>query len=189
VALERLKLFSKLFSKANRTDYLPLIVVEGKGGKITDSDGKQYIDLSASGAVMVLGYGNDVLRKEIKKQVDKLIHYTYMYGMNEPALRLAEELLRISNISDGKVLYGLSGTDAVESSLILAKAYTGKELILSYRGGFHGVFPLSASASCINLERKVCELIKYRRETICLPYPDPYRCPLPEGSGNCEKCL
>ncbi len=187
MASEHLKLFGELFSRANRTDYLPIIVVEGRGAKVRDSGGNQYIDLSASGAVMVLGYGNDELRKEIKRQVDKLIHYTYMYGMNEPALRLGEELLKISDIDEGKVLYGLSGTDAVESSLILAKAYTKRELILSYNGGFHGVFPLSADASCINLERKVCELIRCSKETICLPYPDTYRCSILRGDKDCKK--
>ena len=172
-----------LFSRANRTDYVPIVIVSGQGARVRDTYGREYIDLSSSGAVMNLGYGDSAVREAVVKQAKKLIHYTYMYGLNEPAIELAERLVRLSPIPSSKVLYALSGSDAVESALMLAKAFTGREIVLAFMGGFHGVFPMGADASCLEVERDTCLLTGCRRSTICLPYPDPYRCPLGDEDG------
>ncbi len=186
------KLYERIFSKANRTHYLPEVVVEASGSTVRTASGKELIDLSSSGAVMIVGYNHPKVIKSVVDQARKLMHYTYMYGMNIPALELGVKLINLAGIKDGKVLYGLSGSDATESALMLAKAWRGGGIIISFEGDFHGVFELGASASCIDLERETCAKIGCRKSVACLPYPDPYRCPfgdVPDCRGEAVKFM
>ncbi|MCD6323511.1 MAG: aminotransferase class III-fold pyridoxal phosphate-dependent enzyme [Desulfurococcales archaeon] len=176
--------YLSIFSRSNRTHYVPEVIVEASGSKVRSASGKYFLDLSSSGATMIVGYNHPKVVEAVCSQARRVLHYTYMYGMNFPALELGEKLLEITGVEDGKILYGLSGSDASESALMLVKAWSGNDLIVSFEGDFHGVFDLSASSSCIDLERQVCEAVNCGKAVACLPYPDPYRCPF----GDVDDC-
>ena len=119
-----------------------LIVFEkGRGSRLTDRGGKEYLDFGAGIAVNALGHGNDDLADAAAAQMKKLIHVSNLYT-TEPALELARRL-KESGPFDA-VFFGNSGSEANEAALKLSRLYAwrtrgeGHHRILSFSGAFHG---------------------------------------------------
>ncbi len=114
----------------------PRIVIEsGKGAKVKDYTGKEYIDCVAGIAVNAVGYRHPVVLKALKEQADKLMHVSNLY-YTEPQVRLAEKLSALSGMA--KVFFCNSGAESVEAALKLAIKATGKRKFIAAKGSFHG---------------------------------------------------
>ncbi|MDP0589879.1 MAG: aspartate aminotransferase family protein [Candidatus Endonucleobacter bathymodioli] len=124
-------------------NYAPqaMVPVRGKGSRLWDQQGKEYIDFAGGIAVNALGHCHSELVKVLKEQSDKLWHLSNAYT-NEPALSLARKLIDFS-FAD-KVFFCNSGTEANEAALKLARKYahdhfdSEKHEIISFSGSFHG---------------------------------------------------
>lgn len=110
------------------------VISRGKGSHIWDSDGKEYLDFVMGSGPMVLGHAPDSVVEAVTRQV--AMGSTY-YGLNEPVVKLSQEICDASP-SGEMVRFTCSGTDATFSALRLARAYTGREKILKFDGGWHG---------------------------------------------------
>jgi len=118
---------------------IPPIIERAKEDILIDVDGKEYVDLLAGFSVSALGQCNEEVSRVIAEQASKLIHY---FDLPHPErIRMAERLAEISPIAGGKarVLFGVSGADAVELAIRAARYVTGRPLILSAFGDYHGV--------------------------------------------------
>ncbi len=182
-----IKRYHVVIASINRVDYAPIVPAEGRGPIIRDITGREYIDLSASAAVMTLGYAHPRIIEAAGEALRRITHSTHMYGYVPETLELAEELARITPVDRPKVSFGLSGNDANEGALLLAKAYTGKEVFIAYENSFHGVGAAAASVSGIGLEREVVAKIGPWARTVFVPYPNCYRSPYPNNPGKCVK--
>ncbi|AHG59868.1 aspartate aminotransferase family protein [Buchnera aphidicola] len=120
---------------------LPFVPVRGKGSRLWDQTGKEYIDFSGGIAVTSLGHCHPVLNKTLKKQSKKLWHLSNVFT-NEPALRLAKKL--ISSSFATRVFFANSGAEANEAAFKLARYYASqthhakKNKIISFYNSFHG---------------------------------------------------
>lgn len=130
----------------------PLQLISGRGARVRDSQGKDYIDFLAGIAVNSLGYGNSELAKAIAAQANNLTHTSNLFS-NEPSLLLAEKLKERlwegrhdqedhnadsgRTVSTTRVAFCNSGTEANEMAFKLARL-TGKRRILAALNGFHG---------------------------------------------------
>lgn len=179
--------YREVIARINRTDYAPIIAVEGKGAIVKDVTGREYIDLSASAAVMTLGYGNPAIAEAVCEAAKRITHYSHMYGYVPEALELAEELIKISPIKEAKVSYGLTGNDANEGALLLAMAHTGRRGFIAYEGSFHGVGGVTTHVSGAGLAREVAAKIGGGVATRFIPYPNCYRSPYPGDEWRCSK--
>lgn len=118
-----------------------ITLVEGKGSKVYDSKGKEYIDFVQGVAVNCLGHCNDKIIDTITKQSNKLIHVSN-YFWNEYNIQLSD--LLCSNSCFEKVFICNSGAEAVEGSLKVARKYgkikggDNKNIILHMNSSFHG---------------------------------------------------
>jgi len=119
----------------------PLVLVKGRGTRVFDSDGREYIDFVSGVAVCGLGHCHPRIVVAIQKQAQRLMHVSNHYH-NEPQINLAKLLVKHS-FAD-KVFFCNSGTEAVEAAIKLARRY-GREVlkqdrheIISMRGSFHG---------------------------------------------------
>jgi acetylornithine/N-succinyldiaminopimelate aminotransferase len=129
----------------------PIALVKGKGCKVWDKSGKQYIDFVSGLAVDNLGHCHPTVVSAIKKQAEKLIHVSNLYHI-EPQSQLAEKLTSLS-FAD-KIFFCNSGTEAVESAIKLARKYffdqgqSGRTEIITMKNSFHGrtLGSLSATA-------------------------------------------
>ncbi|QCI25153.1 aspartate aminotransferase family protein [Buchnera aphidicola (Rhopalosiphum padi)] len=117
------------------------IPVKGKGSRIWDQKGKEYIDFSGGIAVTSLGHCHPVLNKVLNQQSKKLWHISNVFT-NEPALRLADKLISSSFAS--RVFFANSGAEANEAAFKLARYYSSKiynskkNKIISFYNSFHG---------------------------------------------------
>ena len=119
----------------------PIAVKNGKGNRLWDFDGKEYVDLLAGIAVTALGHCNEELAQVMEKQARKLIHVSNLFYQEEQ-LELAERLLATAHCD--KAFFCNSGAEANEAAIKLARRYNqrvkenGRFKIISFTGAFHG---------------------------------------------------
>ncbi len=113
------------------------VLSHGKGARVWDVDGKEYLDLLGGIAVNTLGHAHPALVEAVTEQIQRLAHVSNFYAT--PAqIQLAENLLRIANAPEGSgVFFANSGTEANEAALKLARL-TGKPRIIALEDSFHG---------------------------------------------------
>lgn len=161
------------------------MIKKGRGAQIEDMDGNKYIDFLSSAAVLNTGYSHHRIVEAIKNQVDDYIHFTNDYMYSEPQVTIAEKLI---NITPGKfnkkVLFGFSGSDAVDGAIKLARSYTKRNKIISFTGSYHGSTygAISVSAISLNMKRKIGPLLP---EVYHLPYPNCFRCEFGKTEKTC----
>jgi len=119
---------------------LPLTIVRGKGARVWDEDGKEYLDFVGGWAVNSLGHCHPAVTKAIIEQVQLLIHTSNQF-YTVPQLRLAQ--LLVENSCLDKVFFGNSGAEANEAAIKLARRYGQLKLdgayeIITTLGSFHG---------------------------------------------------
>ena len=106
-----------LYKTYNR---FPVVFDHGKGVRLYDTEGQEYLDFGAGIAVMGLGYGDEEYTQAVKEQLDKLTHISNLF-YNAPSVRAGEKLLAASGMD--KVFFTNSGTEAVGGALKIAKRY------------------------------------------------------------------
>lgn len=133
----------ELFDKVILPIYAPaqFIPVKGKGSRVWDQNGDEYIDFAGGIAVNALGHCHPKLVQALHEQSEKLWHVSNVFT-NEPALRLAQKL--IDNTFADRVFFANSGAEANEAALKLARHYAiekfspYKTKIISFYHSFHG---------------------------------------------------
>lgn len=143
----------------------PIVLDHGEGVKVTDIDGKEYLDMFAGIAVNTLGHNHPTLVEAIQAQAEKLIHISSIY-YNEPALIYAKKLIDRTNFD--RIFYANSGAEANEGAIKLAVKYTGKSEIISTVDSFHG--------------RTIMTLAATGHEE----YHEPFKAVMPQGFINVE---
>jgi predicted acetylornithine/succinylornithine family transaminase len=117
----------------------PITLVEGRGSRVRDSEGREYVDAFAGIAVNSLGHCHPAVVEAITEQANRLIHCTNLY-FTEPQADLAERLT--GTVGLDRVFFTNSGTEAVEGALKLARRHAGGHdhgaTIVSFEGCFHG---------------------------------------------------
>lgn len=112
----------------------PLFAESGKGARIKDVDGNEYIDYLLAYGPLILGHAHPVLTKKVHQAMQR----GYTFGLqHEGEIQLAKRLTEILPCADRVALSG-SGTEAVMLALRLARAYTGKTKIVRFHGHYHG---------------------------------------------------
>ncbi|HET9678702.1 MAG TPA: acetylornithine/succinyldiaminopimelate transaminase [Buchnera sp. (in: enterobacteria)] len=138
------KIDKKIFKKLIIPFYSPseVIPVYGRGSRIFDQLGKEYIDFSSGIGVTSLGHCNPLVEKSLVLQSKKLWHVSNLF-VNEPAIKLAKRLTSTTNFSS-RVFFSNSGAESNEAALKLARYYSNriygcyKNKIISFFNSFHG---------------------------------------------------
>jgi predicted acetylornithine/succinylornithine family transaminase len=113
----------------------PLVLVRGKGSRVWDADGKEYLDFGGGIAVNVLGHA--ALRDALARQADILIHCSNLY-YTAPQGLLAKKLVELVGVP-GKCFFCNSGGEANEALYKLARKFgNGRYEILTFLNSFHG---------------------------------------------------
>lgn len=119
----------------------PIELDFGKGAKLYDTNGKEYIDMGTGIAVNVFGVCDDEWNGAVKAQLDKLAHTSNLY-YTEPCAKLAE--LLCSKTGMKKVFFSNSGAEANECAIKTARRYSykkygeGRSTIVTLKQSFHG---------------------------------------------------
>jgi acetylornithine/succinyldiaminopimelate/putrescine aminotransferase len=118
---------------------LCLNIVKAEGSKMWDADGKEYIDLIAGISVCNIGHRHPAVIEAIKKQLDDYLHIM-VYGelVENPQVAYATMLTNNLPASLNSVFYTASGSEATEGAMKLAKRFTGRTQIVSFKNSYHG---------------------------------------------------
>ena len=102
----------------------PLVIARGEGCRVFDDAGREYIESVAGLWCASLGFGSERLAKVAYEQMRKLGYYhLYRHRSTEPAIELAEELLRIAPVPMARVVFQCSGSEANDTAIKLAWYY------------------------------------------------------------------
>lgn len=114
-------------------------IVKGKNAEIWDSEDKRYLDFVGGYAVLNTGHLHPKVVEKVKNQLNDFSHSCFAFAPHENAVKLSEELnKRYPITSDTKTFMINSGAEAVENAVKIARYYTNKKSIISFKGGFHG---------------------------------------------------
>ncbi len=114
----------------------PIEVASGRGCRLVDSAGREYLDLVAGIAVNALGHAHPAIAEAIRSAAGGVLHVSNLYW-TEPMVRLAERLASASGME--KAFFCNSGAEAVEAALKLARrARPGRPKLVAFERSFHG---------------------------------------------------
>jgi len=115
----------------------PVVLVEGRGSRLLDVDGREYLDLMAGWAVCCLGHSHPALVEAIATQAGRLMQTTNLF-YTLPQLELIERLAALSGGALSHSFLVNSGTEAMEGAIKLAHRATGRAKFVSTENSFHG---------------------------------------------------
>jgi glutamate-1-semialdehyde 2,1-aminomutase len=134
-ALNSIPLASQTFSKS-LTQYprgvSPFFIEKGKGARVWDVDGNEYIDFVNSLAAVTLGYCDEDVDKAVQEQMQNGVIFSLPHTLE---MEVAEKLIQTIPCAE-KVRFAKNGTDATSAAVRIARAYTGKEHVAVC--GYHG---------------------------------------------------
>lgn len=115
----------------------PIVIDRGKGAKVWDASGKEYIDCMAGYGVALVGHCNYRVVEAMKSQLEKLM-VCHMSTYNTARSVLLEKLANVVPVGLDKVFFSNSGAEAVETALKFSRKFSGKPGVISMKGGYHG---------------------------------------------------
>ncbi|MCP8617023.1 glutamate-1-semialdehyde 2,1-aminomutase [Salirhabdus salicampi] len=151
----------------------PIFMEKGKGSKIYDIDGNEYIDYVLSWGPLILGHADERVVKALKQVVED---GTSFGAPTEIENKLAELVIeRVPSIEMVRMVN--SGTEATMSALRLARGYTGKDKILKFVGNYHGhgdslLIKAGSGVATLGLPDSPGVPASIAQNTITVPYND-----------------
>jgi len=112
-----------------------IMIVRGKGSRVWDAEGKEYLDCVAGIAVCSTGHCHPAVTKAICEQAKRLIHCSNLYYVPGQA-ELAQKLVERTEMA--KAFFSNSGAEASDGALKLARVRTGRKKFVAFTHGFHG---------------------------------------------------
>lgn len=112
-----------------------IIIKKGRGSRVWDEDGKEYVDYLIGSGPMLLGHGHPEVLDAVQSQLGKGLTF---FANNTAGIQLAEDICKAVPCAE-QVRYLTSGGEADMYALRLARAFTGKSKIMKFEGGYHGM--------------------------------------------------
>ncbi len=111
-----------------------MIIREGKGSRVWDEDGNEYVDFLIGSGPMIVGHNHPEVTAAV---VEQLQHGTTFFANNKKGIDLAQAIIDAVPCAE-KVRFASTGSEADAFAMRLARAYTGRDKILKFEGGYHG---------------------------------------------------
>ena len=161
----------------------PLVVDHATGATLVDPDGNAFTDLAGSFAAATIGHSHPDVVAAVEAQIGRASHVSSA-AVSEQRVGFEEDLRSIAPPGLDRVLLGISGADANDTALKLARSHTGRREVLAFSGGYFG-----RAGGVVGLNGKSAFRTSVGRDPDAhfLPFPDPYRWPAelggPENTG------
>jgi len=152
----------------------PLVVESAAGSILTDPDGNRFVDLAGSFAAATIGHSHPAVVAAVREQVGHVGHVSSA-AVSEPRVAFEEALVAIAPAGLDRVLLGISGADANDTAIRLARTATGRREIIAFSGGYFG---RRAGVLGIDGKARFRTMVGEAPDAHFLPYPYPYRWPL-----------
>jgi 4-aminobutyrate aminotransferase len=116
----------------------PIEIVSGQGCRVTDGEGRTYLDFFAGILTNMLGYDVPEVREAVQRQIATGVVHTSTLYLIRNQVELAEKIIKLSGIANAKVFFTNSGTEANEVALLAALSARKANQVLGMRGSYHG---------------------------------------------------
>jgi 4-aminobutyrate aminotransferase len=116
----------------------PIEIVSGQGCRVTDGQGRSYLDFFAGILTNMLGYDVPEVRDAVERQIATGVVHTSTLYLIRNQIELAEKIVKLSGIPNAKVFFTNSGTEANETALLAALTARNASQVLAMRGSYHG---------------------------------------------------
>ncbi|HJO04810.1 MAG TPA: aspartate aminotransferase family protein [Acidobacteriota bacterium] len=150
----------------------PMVMAEAQGVWVKDVEGDEYLDLFAGILTTSVGHCNPDVTAATKAQIDKLGHTSTLY-ITDPQIDAARKLASIAPGALRKTFFTNSGTEAIETAIMLACMYTGRSEIMALRLAYSGRSILATNITAHAAWRPLASTLPVKHALA--PYP--YRCP------------
>ena len=161
----------------------PLVLTEGQGVRVRDPEGHEYLDLFSGILTTSVGHCNPRVVDAVTRQMKTLGHVSTLYA-TEPQVEAARKLADIAPGDLKTSFFTNSGTEAIETALMMACLATGRSEIIGLRVGYHGRSFMATSVTAHSGWRPLATPvagIKHAKS------PNPYRCPFKQPCD--ETCV
>jgi len=151
----------------------PLALAEGKGVRVKDADGKEYLDLFSGILTTSLGHCHPRIIERVTEQMGRLGHVSTLYATEVQV----EAARRLSEMAPGNLkrsFFTNSGTEAIETALMMACLHTGRSEIIALRMAYHGRSFMATNVTAHGAWRPLATRVAGIHHTLA-PYT--YRCP------------
>lgn len=161
---------------------VPIAIEEGRGATMKDLDGNTFLDFFGGAGVLNVGHGNPAVLAAAADQQRRLVH-----ALDFPTKAKIELMGKLKRLLPGRLrdtarfhFGGPTGSDAVEASLKLARAHTGRSTVIAFQGSYHGMTSEAlALTSDVDCGGPLSSPVHF------MPYPYCYRCPLGLQQDSC----
>ena len=153
----------------------PITADHASGSELWDVSGRRYIDFAGGIGVMNVGHAHPRVMKAVHEQLEKATHTSFQVVHYESYLKLAQRLCEVTPIKGAtKAIFFSTGAEAIENAVKIARAATGREAVISFRGAFHGrtLLALSLTGSVQPYKQNFGP---YAPEVYQTPFPYSYR--------------
>ena len=153
-----------------------LVVAQAEGARITDVDGRSFIDFAGGIGCQNTGHRHPAVVEAVKAQADRYLHQCFMVGIYEPFVEVCKRLADLSPCGGGEQRSILvnTGAEAVENAVKIAREATGRPAVVVFENAFHGRTLLA-----MTMTAKVMPYKKgygpFAPEVYRAPAPYPYR--------------
>ncbi len=161
----------------------PLVLVEGQGARVIDSEGDEFLDFFSGILTTALGHCHPEVVERVREQLGTLGHISTLY-LGENQVEMAKRLAAISPGRLSRSFFTNSGTEAVETAVMVACMYTGRTEVIALRHGYSGRSMLATNLTAHAPWRPLASSIPGIKHVMA-PYP--YRCPF--RSPCDESCI
>jgi 4-aminobutyrate aminotransferase len=153
-----------------------LVVAEAEGARITDVDGRSFVDFAGGIGCQNTGHRHPAVVEAVKEQADRYLHQCFMVGTYEPFVEVCRRLDELSPCGQGEQRSILvnTGAEAVENAVKIARVATGRPAVVVFENAFHGRTLLAMSMTS--------KVVPYKQgfgpfapEVYRAPAPYPYR--------------
>ena len=115
----------------------PIALVGGEGRRVHDAEGREYLDFFGGILTTMCGHNIPAVVEAVREQAGRILHTSTLY-LIEQQIELAEQIAALAPIPDAKVFFTNSGTEAIDTALLLATAHRGSNQVLAMRNSYHG---------------------------------------------------
>ena len=161
-----------LFPAESRLYEQPLVLVRGQGVWLDDARGDRYLDYFSGILTNSLGHGHPEVVQRVMEQLHTLGHTSTLY-LTENEVVMARRLSRIAPGRLNRTFFTNSGTEAIETAIMLAQIYTGRSDIIALRHSYSGRSTLATNLTAHASWRPLSSSLAVKH--VLAPYP--YRCP------------
>jgi len=164
--------------------YHSISIERGQGCRVTDREGKSYLDCASGLGVLNIGHNHARVMARVAQQLTSLVHTGGVFH-NETTVAAAELLTAITPPGLDRLFFSNSGAEAVEGAIKLARYVTGRQGLIAFGGAFHGrtLGALSLTSSNARYRERYHPLLPSVHHS---PYPFCFHCPFGCQGSDCD---